>query len=58
MVEIHRNLEENAYNVELAVDAVLTEYARQAGNVQGNYFGWGRGSNGPFNFKTRGCTIP
>lgn len=29
MVEIHRNLEENAYNVDLAVDAVLTEHARQ-----------------------------
>ena len=31
MVEIHRHLEENAYNVELAVDSILTENARQAG---------------------------
>ena len=31
MVEIHRHLEENAYNVELAVDCILTENARQAG---------------------------
>ncbi len=31
MVEIHRQLEENAYNVDLAVDSILTENARQAG---------------------------
>ena len=34
MVEIHRNLEENAYNVDLAVDAILAEHCRQAGKFR------------------------
>ena len=33
MVEIHRLLEENAYNVDKTVDEVLIEKARQAGKV-------------------------
>ena len=34
MVEIHRNLEENAYNVDLAVDVILAEHCRQAGKFR------------------------
>ena len=39
MVEIHRQLEENAYNVDLAVDSILTENARQAGRNSITYLG-------------------